>query len=77
MSQFTQFGTSLIGINPGKVETVGIPGIFGGTTHKLTIDDAEALRRLPGGRDVVPVAGGPARVVGGGRGRSVTVFGVG
>ncbi len=77
VSQFTQFGTSLIGINPGKVETVGIPGIFGGTTHKLTIDDAEALRRLPGVAEVVPVAGGPARVVGGGRGRSVTIFGVG
>ncbi len=77
VSQFTQFGTSLIGINPGKVETVGLPGVFGGTTHKLTIDDAEALRRISGVAEVVPIAGGPARVEGGGRGRSVTIFGVG
>jgi putative ABC transport system permease protein len=77
VGQFTQFGTSLIGINPGKVETVGVPGIFGGTTHKLTIDDAEALRRIPSVAEVVPVVGGPARVEGGGRGRSVTIFGVG
>ena len=46
VGQFTQFGTSIVGINPGKVKTVGIPGVLGGTTHKLTIDDAEALRAL-------------------------------
>jgi putative ABC transport system permease protein len=77
VDQFTQFGTSLIAINPGKVETFGIPGIFGGTTHKLTIDDAEELRRIPGVNEVVPVVWGPARVEGGGRSRSVFLFGVG
>ena len=77
VSQFTQFGTSLIGINPGKVKTVGIPGVLGGTTHKLTIDDAEALRRVPGVEEVVPVAFGQGRVEGGGRGRSVFIQGVG
>ena len=77
MSQFTQFGTSLIGINPGKIKTFGVPGVFGGTTHKLTIDDAEALRRIPGVDQVVPVVMGPARVEGNGRGRSVVLYGVG
>jgi putative ABC transport system permease protein len=77
VEQFTQFGTSLIGINPGKVKTFGIPGVLGGTTHKLTIDDAEALRRVPGVGEVVPVVWGPARVEGGGRGRSVVLYGVG
>jgi len=77
VSQFTQFGTSLIGINPGKIKTVGIPGVFGGTTHKLTIDDSEALRRLPGVSEVVPVAWGPARVEGNGRARSVFLYGTG
>jgi len=77
VAQFTQFGTSLIGINPGKVKTVGIPGVLGGTTHKLTIDDAEALRRVPGVEEVVPVAMGQARVEGNGRGRSVFIYGVG
>ena len=75
VSQFTQFGTTLIGINPGKVKTLGMPGVLGGTTHKLTIDDAEALRQLPAVEHLVPMAMGQARVEGGGRGRSVYVLG--
>jgi putative ABC transport system permease protein len=77
VNQFTQFGTTLIGINPGKTETFGIPGVLGGTTHQLTIEDAEALRKIPDVTQVVPVAMGPARIEGGGRGRSVMLFGVG
>jgi putative ABC transport system permease protein len=77
VGQFTQFGTSIIAINPGKVKTLGMPGALGGTTHKLTIDDAEALRRIPEVEEVVPVAFGQARVEGGGRGRSVFIQGVG
>ena len=76
IGEFTQFGTNIIQINPGKVETVGIPGALGGTTRKLTIDDAESLRRIRGVEDVVPVVTGQGRVVGGGRGRNVYVFGV-
>jgi putative ABC transport system permease protein len=76
VSQFTQFGTSLMAINPGKVKTFGIPGVFGGTTHRLTFADAEALRRLPNVDKVVPVVFGQARVEAGGRGRSVYVYGV-
>ena len=77
VGQFTQFGTTLIGINPGKVKTLGMPGVLGGTTHKLSIDDAEALRKIPEVEEVVPVSFGPAEVEGGGRGRSVFIYGVG
>jgi putative ABC transport system permease protein len=77
VNQFTQFGTSIVAVNPGKVKTLGIPGALGGTTHKLTIDDAEALRRIPGVEQVVPIAFGQARVEGGGRARNVFVYGVG
>ncbi len=76
VGQFTQFGTSLIAVNPGKVETVGIPGILGGTTHKLDLEDAEALRQIPGVVHLVPLVMGQARVEGADRGRSVFVFGV-
>jgi putative ABC transport system permease protein len=76
LSQFTQFGTNLMAINPGKSKTLGAPGVLGGTTHKLTIDDAEAVARLPGVEKVVPVAMGMARVEAGQRGRSVYVYGV-
>jgi putative ABC transport system permease protein len=77
VGQFTQFGTSIIAVNPGKVKTLGVPGALGGTTHKLTIDDAESFRRVPNVNEVVPVAFGQARVEGGGRGRNVFVQGVG
>jgi putative ABC transport system permease protein len=76
MDQFTQFGTNLIAIHPGKTETVGIPGILGGTTNPLTLDDALAVARLPMVEAMVPVAMGSARVEAGELGRSVFVFGV-
>jgi len=76
LAQFTQFGTNILAVNPGKTKTVGIPGVLGGTTHKLTLDDAEALLRLPGVERVVPLAMGTARVEAGERGRSVYVYGV-
>jgi putative ABC transport system permease protein len=77
VGQFTQFGTSLVEVAPGKIKTLGMPGVFGGTTHKLTVDDADALRRLPGVAAVVPVVIGQARVEAGPRGRNVYVYGVG
>jgi putative ABC transport system permease protein len=76
VSQFTQFGTNILVVNPGKAKTFGIPGVLGGTTRKLTIDDAEALARISGVETVVPVTMGLARVEAGERGRSVTVLGV-
>ncbi len=76
VAEFSQFGTNVLAVNPGKTETHGIPGAFGGTTRKLTIDDAEALRRIPILDEVAPVAMGQARVEGNGRGRSVFVYGV-
>ena len=75
VSEFSQFGTNIITVNPGKTETTGMPGVFGGTTQKLTIEDSVALTRLPILETVVPVAFGQARVEGNGRGRSVVVFG--
>ena len=75
LSQFTQFGTNILAINPGKAKTLGIPGVLGGTTRKLTIDDAEALERVWGVETVVPVTMGLARVEAGERGRSVSVLG--
>ncbi len=76
VTEFTQFGTNIMAINPGKTETLGLPGVFGGTTHKLTIDDAMAIQRLPGVDKVVPMVMGQARVEANGRGRSVFIYGV-
>jgi putative ABC transport system permease protein len=76
LSEFSQFGANLLAINPGKVKTLGIPGVLGGTTHPLTPEDAEALRRIPEVLRVVPLVLGTATVEFGARGRAVNVYGV-
>jgi len=76
LHEFTQFGTNLIAVNPGKAATTGSPGAIAGTVRKLTVEDAEALRRLPQVEATMPVAFGNARVEHGERGRSVFVYGV-
>jgi putative ABC transport system permease protein len=75
LSQFTQFGTNIMAVNPGKSKTLGIPGVLGGSQRKLTLDDAESLARIPGIETMVPVTMGLARVEAGGRARSVSVLG--
>jgi putative ABC transport system permease protein len=75
VTQFSQFGTNVLILTPGKVHTHGVPGALGGTTRKLTIDDAEALKRLPEVQEIVPLVMGQARVEGAGRARNVFVNG--
>ena len=76
ISQFTQFGTHILVLTPGKSKTLGLPGVLGGTTHSLTLDDAIAIGRLPEIEAALPLAFAQARVEGGGRGRSVLIYGV-
>ncbi len=76
LDQFAQFGTHIIAINPGKSETFGIPGVMGGTTQKLTLEDSEALKRVAGVELVVPLVVGQASVEAGARSRSVNIYGV-
>ena len=75
VGQFSQFGTNFVQIAPGRTETGGIPGMLG-SIRKLTIEDAQALLRVPGVQRVVPAAYGLARVESGDRGRSVFIYGV-
>lgn len=77
LAEFTQFGTTLVAINPGKATTAGTSmGVFG-TERPLTIEDAEALKRLPFARAVVPFVQGNAEVEAGNRHRRTTVYGAG
>jgi putative ABC transport system permease protein len=77
LSEFTQFGTNIIGINPGTAKTMGGSiGIFG-SVHPLTVDDSEALRRVPYVTLVTPIVQGNAEVEALGRKRRVTVYGTG
>ncbi|MDH5435742.1 MAG: ABC transporter permease [Gammaproteobacteria bacterium] len=77
VAEFTQFGTNLIGINPGKSETHGTSvGIFG-TTKPLTLEDSEALKRIQYVEGVVPLVQGNVEIEAHELGRRTTVYGVG
>jgi len=77
LAEFSQFGTNLIAVNPGKATTHGTSiGVFG-TDRPLTIADAEALKRTPHAIAVVPFVQGNAEVEGNNRRRRTTVYGTG
>lgn len=77
LAEFTQFGTTIIGINPGRVTTAGASiGIFG-TDKPLTLDDADALRRVSHTNSVVPFVQGNAEVEYGRIKRRTMVYGTG
>ncbi len=76
ITEFTQFGTHLLAINPGKTTTFGVSGAIFNTVRPLTIDDADAISRLPGVEAVTPVIQGNAQIEAGQRSRRSTVLGV-
>ncbi len=78
LSEFSQFGTNVINIHPGVTKTGG--ATFSGlpsSARPLTLEDAEALKRLPNVIAVTPGVNGNAEVAGNGRTRRVSVFGAG
>lgn len=75
LAQFSQFGTNLIIVLPGKVQTGGASvGIFG-TVRPLTIEDAVAARRAPHVLVTNPTTDGNAEVRVAGKRRRVTIYG--
>ena len=77
LAEFSQFGTNIITIQPGKTQTQG--GNVGvlGSVRQLTLDDADALRHLPYVENVNPSVMGNAEVRANGKTRRITVFGEG
>lgn len=77
LAEFTQFGTNLVAINPGKTSTFGVSGAVISNVRPLSLDDAEALSHVPGVVKGVPMTQGNAAVKAGRRQRRTMVFGVG
>ena len=77
LSEFTQFGTHLIAVVPGKTTTFGISGATISNVRPLSLADAQALERLDGILDVVPVVQGNVRLEWGHTERRTMVFGAG
>ncbi len=77
LGEFTQFGTNLLSISPGKRSTFGASaGIFG-TNRPLSLEDSEALRRLNAVLAISPSVRGNAEVEGHQRTRRTEILGVG
>ena len=77
LSEFSQFGTNIISVQPGKTQTQGgNVGIFG-SVRPLTLEDADSLRRLPYVEHVIPGLVGNAEVQANGLTRRTMVLGEG
>jgi putative ABC transport system permease protein len=77
LAEFTQFGTNLIAVAPGKTSTMGMSGAMVSNVRPLSLTDARALEQVPDVQAVVPVVQGNAAVEGGGRSRRTMVLGAG
>lgn len=77
LKEFTQFGTNLVGVNPGKSSTHGVPLGIIGTVRPLTLEDADAMKQAAYGKAVVPFVQGNAEMKAAGRSRRGIVMGVG
>lgn len=75
LREFTQFGTNIISINPGRPETFGGGNLPLAMIKPLTLEDAEALKRVPYAREVSGTVQGNAEIEGNGRSRRTLVTG--
>jgi putative ABC transport system permease protein len=76
LGEFTQFGTNVLRVSPGKIATGGGAATIN-TTRPLSLADAEALAKLQPVQAVVPFLAGNASVEYGIRQRRTNIFGVG
>ena len=81
LNEFTQFGTNIVEIKPGKNTGGGGPGGLQTTVRPLTIADARALERIANVTAVTPIiwsnAEVEANVAGNARVRRTVIYGVG
>ncbi len=77
IAEFTQFGTNLISVTPGRTQTHGASLGSVNTVRPLSVEDALALKRARYVQVSDPVVQGNADVKYFGRSRRVTLYGVG
>lgn len=77
LGEFTQFGTNVVSISPGKTKTSGpAPTGIPSSVRPLTLEDALALKHLPQVTGMTATVWGNTEVSGNGRVRRTTVNGV-
>ncbi len=77
LSEFTQFGTNLVAVFPGKTTTLGLSGATISTVRPLSLADAVSLGKMDNIIAALPLVQGNARVEAGKKQRRTTVLGVG
>lgn len=77
LGEFTQFGTNLVAVFPGKTTTFGLSGATISTVRPLSQADAVSLSKLNNIIAAVPLVQGNARIEAGNKQRRASVFGVG
>ena len=77
LAEFSQFGSNVIAIQPGKTRTGGVVSGLPTSARPLLPEDAQAIARLTDVVAVTPSVWGNAEVSGNGRLRRTTVYGVG
>lgn len=78
LAEFTQFGTNIASISPGKVKTSGpAPTGIPSSVRPLSLDDARVLARAPHVSGITATVWGNTEVGANGRLRRTTVNGVG
>ncbi len=74
LDNFSQFGSRIVAVHPGKTQTGGIGGLLS-STRPLSLDDADSLRSLPFVERVVPVVQGSGAIEFGQRVRHTDIIG--
>jgi len=77
LAEFSEFGTNLITVQPGKTQTQGSSIGVLGSVRPLSLDDADALRHLSYVENVNPGLMGNSDLRANGKTRRATVFGEG
>jgi putative ABC transport system permease protein len=75
MGEFSQFGTNIISVTPGKATTFGASAATFNTTRPLSLGDVEALNRVPFVTGTTGTVQGNAEVEGNGRSRRTMILG--
>jgi putative ABC transport system permease protein len=76
LDNFSQFGTRIIAIHPGKTQTGGLGGILS-SVRPLSLNDADALQHLPHVEAVVPIIQGSGDIQFGALSRRSDIIGGG
>jgi putative ABC transport system permease protein len=77
LAEFTQFGTNLVSVFPGKKTTFGLSGATISTVRPLSMADAASLNKLENIINAVPLVQGNARIEAENKQRRANVLGVG